>query len=265
MSDRIAVFNDGRIEQIGAPAERLRAPRERVRRRLRRRLERARARTGRPLHRAAGEDPHARRGRAARRRATTSRTASIREVVYVGMVTRYVVDLDAGGALTVVRQNLETSSSEALEAARPPRAARVAARAHLRNRTGGEDGGERMKRTRRRLAAPRRARGAAGRARVRRRELRRRRRRAGGAAGRRDWQIEGLGTTLEEIQEKAREEGEVNLIQWAGLRAADEGVHSSRPGARSTRRTAPPRTTWSRCSRRASTTASRHPATRASA
>ena len=31
------------------------------------------------------------------------------------MVTRYVVDLDSGGELVVVRQNLETSSQEALE------------------------------------------------------------------------------------------------------------------------------------------------------
>jgi putative spermidine/putrescine transport system ATP-binding protein len=30
------------------------------------------------------------------------------------MVTRYVVDLDAGGELVVVKQNLETSSQEAL-------------------------------------------------------------------------------------------------------------------------------------------------------
>ena len=38
------------------------------------------------------------------------------DVVYVGMVTRYIVDLDGGGRLVVVRQNLETSSQEALEA-----------------------------------------------------------------------------------------------------------------------------------------------------
>jgi putative spermidine/putrescine transport system ATP-binding protein len=31
------------------------------------------------------------------------------------MVTRYLVELDAGGELQVVRQNLETSSAEALE------------------------------------------------------------------------------------------------------------------------------------------------------
>ena len=39
----------------------------------------------------------------------------IRDVSYVGMVTRFVVDLDKGGELQVVRQNLEMSSQEALE------------------------------------------------------------------------------------------------------------------------------------------------------
>ena len=43
-------------------------------------------------------------------------TGVIRDVVYVGMVTRYIVDLDSGGELVVVRQNLETSSQEVLEA-----------------------------------------------------------------------------------------------------------------------------------------------------
>jgi putative spermidine/putrescine transport system ATP-binding protein len=32
------------------------------------------------------------------------------------MVTRYIVDLDRGGALTVVRQNLETTSADVVEA-----------------------------------------------------------------------------------------------------------------------------------------------------
>ena len=31
-----------------------------------------------------------------------------------------------------------------------------------------------------------------------------------------DWQIEGLGSTMEEIQENARSEGQVNLVVWAG-------------------------------------------------
>ena len=55
MSDRLAVFNEGRIEQVGPPGGGLRAPRERVHRRLRRRLERDRARRA-PVHGAAGED-----------------------------------------------------------------------------------------------------------------------------------------------------------------------------------------------------------------
>jgi putative spermidine/putrescine transport system substrate-binding protein len=36
----------------------------------------------------------------------------------------------------------------------------------------------------------------------------------GGAEG--DWQIEGLGSTLGEIQQKARDEGQVNMVIWAG-------------------------------------------------
>src|SRR5262249_34625592 len=39
----------------------------------------------------------------------------IRDVVYAGVVTRYIVELDRGGELAVVRQNLQTSSPEALE------------------------------------------------------------------------------------------------------------------------------------------------------
>jgi putative spermidine/putrescine transport system ATP-binding protein len=45
----------------------------------------------------------------------TVESGVIREVVYVGMFTRYIVELDSGGELTVVEQNLETSSQDALE------------------------------------------------------------------------------------------------------------------------------------------------------
>jgi len=38
----------------------------------------------------------------------------IRDVVYLGMYTRYLVELDLGGDLTVVAQNLESTSMEAL-------------------------------------------------------------------------------------------------------------------------------------------------------
>ena len=36
----------------------------------------------------------------------------IRETAYAGMVTRYVVDLDAGGELQIVRQNSEAPSED---------------------------------------------------------------------------------------------------------------------------------------------------------
>jgi putative spermidine/putrescine transport system ATP-binding protein len=113
MSDRLAVFNDGRIEQIGAPAEVYERPStefvagfvgvsnvlEREGRRFTVRPEKIRMLEE-------GEDAE---------RGDTVEPGLIREVVYVGMFTRYVVELDSGGELTVVRQNLETSSQDALE------------------------------------------------------------------------------------------------------------------------------------------------------
>ena len=107
MSDRLAVFNEGRIEQVGPPAEVYEHPAERVHRGLRRRLERDRA--GRaPLHRPAGEDPHPRRRRGSRaggacggrRRHATS---SVRRADDPATTST----LDRGGELQVLAQNLE--------------------------------------------------------------------------------------------------------------------------------------------------------------
>jgi putative spermidine/putrescine transport system ATP-binding protein len=42
-------------------------------------------------------------------------TGHVRDVVYLGAVTRYVVQLDAGAELVVMQQNLATSSMEALQ------------------------------------------------------------------------------------------------------------------------------------------------------
>ena len=113
MCDRIAVFNEGRIEQVGTPAEVYERPAtpfvagfvgvSNV-------LERdGGAFTVRPEKIRLLEP-----GRAGRRAAHRA-AAVIRDVAYAGMITRYLVDLDAGGELQVVRQNLETSSAEALE------------------------------------------------------------------------------------------------------------------------------------------------------
>ena len=41
---------------------------------------------------------------------------TITEVVYLGVVTRFVVALDGGGTLVAVQQNLETAAADALEA-----------------------------------------------------------------------------------------------------------------------------------------------------
>ncbi len=114
MSDRIAVFNEGRVEQVGAPAEIYERPAtrfvsgfvgisnvlERDGKRFTVRPEKIR------LLEPTDDDTglHTERG-------------LIRDVAYAGMVTRYLVQLDDGGELQVVRQNLETSSAEALELA----------------------------------------------------------------------------------------------------------------------------------------------------
>jgi putative spermidine/putrescine transport system ATP-binding protein len=118
MSDRLAVFNDGRIEQLGTPAEVYEHPETEfvagfvgVSNVLERTLNGQPSRfTVRPEkihmldeHGTADPGAHSESGR-------------IRAVVYVGMVTRYSVELDEGGELIVIRQNLETTSSEALEA-----------------------------------------------------------------------------------------------------------------------------------------------------
>jgi putative spermidine/putrescine transport system ATP-binding protein len=117
MSDRLAVFNEGRIVQVGAPAEVYERPGTEfvagfvgVSNVLERNQNGAEHRfTVRPEKiRILAENDQAESG-------AHVESGRIAEVVYVGMVTRYVVDLDAGGRLMVVRQNLEVSSAEALE------------------------------------------------------------------------------------------------------------------------------------------------------
>jgi putative spermidine/putrescine transport system ATP-binding protein len=120
MSDRLAVFNRGRIEQLGTPADVYERPatqfvagfvgtsnllRGDVARTV---LGRAGTFTIRPekMHLAApdaivGADE-------------SSATGVIQDVVYLGPDTRYIVQLDAGARLVVTQQNLATTSTEAL-------------------------------------------------------------------------------------------------------------------------------------------------------
>ena len=113
MSDRLAVFNEGRVEQIGAPADVYERPATEfvagfigVSNVLERDGRKFTVRPEKINMLDLGEEPES---------GDTVESGRIREVVYVGMFTRYVVELDSGGELTVVKQNLETSSQEALE------------------------------------------------------------------------------------------------------------------------------------------------------
>jgi putative spermidine/putrescine transport system ATP-binding protein len=110
MSDRIAVFSDGRIEQISPPVELYESPAsefvagfvgvsnllERDGSRFTIRPEKIRL-----------VDP------AASPNGLHTEPGRIADVAYVGMVTRYTVTLDAGGKLQVVQQNTESTSLDA--------------------------------------------------------------------------------------------------------------------------------------------------------
>ena len=122
MSDRIAVFNDGRVVQVGTPADVYERPATAfiagfVGTSNLVRDDAARAITGsgdaftvRPEKiriEQPGVEPTA---------DEYSALGTIRDVVYLGVVTRYIVALEQGAELVVVQQNLATSSMEALEA-----------------------------------------------------------------------------------------------------------------------------------------------------
>jgi putative spermidine/putrescine transport system ATP-binding protein len=110
MSDRMAVFNAGRIEQVGAPADVYERPAnefvagfvgvsnvlERDGKRFTVRPEKIRL--------VDGDDFGLR-----------TETGRVRDVAYAGMHTRYVIELDAGGELQVVQQNLDTTSAQVTE------------------------------------------------------------------------------------------------------------------------------------------------------
>jgi putative spermidine/putrescine transport system ATP-binding protein len=113
MSDRIAVFNEGRIEQVGPPAELYEHPQSEfiagfvgVSNVLERNGRRYTVRPEKINILEDDERPqpgwHVEPG-------------VVRDVQYVGPVTRYHVTLDRGGDLQVLAQNLEEGSSEVLE------------------------------------------------------------------------------------------------------------------------------------------------------
>ncbi|MFE5109149.1 ABC transporter ATP-binding protein [Streptomyces sp. NPDC056663] len=119
MSDRIAVFNQGRVEQIGTPAQIYERPATP--------FVAGFVGTSNLLTDDAAEQVVGDRGtysirpekiRVLKESAVadepehSSATGTVAEVVYLGDATRFLVDLDAGGRLTALQQNLETSSED---------------------------------------------------------------------------------------------------------------------------------------------------------
>jgi putative spermidine/putrescine transport system ATP-binding protein len=110
MSDRLAVFNHGRIEQLGTPFDVYEHPAsefvagfigasnvlDRDARRFTIRPEKVRLLLA---GEAAAPGDHVEHGR-------------IEDVIYLGMLTRYVVELEAGERLSAVRQNVEPATGD---------------------------------------------------------------------------------------------------------------------------------------------------------
>jgi putative spermidine/putrescine transport system ATP-binding protein len=122
MSDRMAVFNRGRIEQVGTPADVYERPATEF---VAGFVGTSNLLTGETARAIVGADgmftvrpekirlgdpdsvPEA---------DETTALGTICDVVYLGPDTRYIVSLQAGGQLVVTQQNLATSSMEALSA-----------------------------------------------------------------------------------------------------------------------------------------------------
>lgn len=122
MSDRLAVFNRGRIEQVGAPAEIYEAPATTfvadfvgISNLVQGPAAEAITGSRQPFSvrpekiRLSPEDAPVNGD-------LCSADGKVSQVSYLGMYTRYVVALDAGGELTVVQQNLDTTSMDVLSA-----------------------------------------------------------------------------------------------------------------------------------------------------
>jgi len=120
MSDRIAVFDHGRIEQVGSPADVYERPATRFVAGFVGTPNLLRGDVAAAIVGARGTfTVRPEKIRLADPAATPTgdefmAPGHIREVVYLGPDTRYHVALDAGGELVVTQQNLATSSMEAL-------------------------------------------------------------------------------------------------------------------------------------------------------
>jgi len=113
MSDRIAVFSDGRIEQVGTPGEVYERPANEfvatfvgTSNMIRRDGLTYTVRPEKIRVLADGDQPPP--------GAAGALEGTVREVAYLGSVTRYDVELGEGEIIVALEQNLETSAAQAL-------------------------------------------------------------------------------------------------------------------------------------------------------
>jgi putative spermidine/putrescine transport system ATP-binding protein len=122
MSDRIAVFNLGRIEQVGTPAEIYEHPTTTF---VAGFVGVSNLVSGEVAKRITGSDKrfsirpekiHLAYSKSGAGSDEFFADGSIRDVIYLGLYTRYLVELDGGGDLVVVEQNLKTTSMDVVKA-----------------------------------------------------------------------------------------------------------------------------------------------------
>ena len=122
MSDRIAVFNEGRIEQVGTPAEVYETPASPF---VAGFVGTSNLISGETASRITGSDQmfsvrpekiHMSFSNGRVDDSMVSINGTIRDVIYLGLFTRYLVEIEGGGDLVVVEQNLKTTSMDVLSA-----------------------------------------------------------------------------------------------------------------------------------------------------
>ena len=122
MSDRIAVFNEGKIQQVGAPSEIYERPASAF---VAGFVGTSNLVSGEVAVRMTGSpDMFSIRPEKIHLDATNSDTGKdmlcidgvVRDVVYLGLFTRYLVEIEGGSDLVVIEQNLKTTSMDVLTA-----------------------------------------------------------------------------------------------------------------------------------------------------
>jgi len=122
MSDRMAVFNLGKIEQVGSPAEIYEHPATQFAAGF---VGVSNLVSGNEAKRITGtserfsirpEKIHLMKPDERISQDMFAADGKVRDVIYLGLYTRYLVELDGGGDLVVVEQNLKTTSMDVMKA-----------------------------------------------------------------------------------------------------------------------------------------------------